>query len=56
MFDKNEKHPINIFLYEDEANEIGGDTAPKNQLIIFSNQMVHISSIDLVDIEAFIIY
>lgn len=34
MFDKNEKHPINIFLYEGEKNANGES---KNQLMIFSN-------------------
>lgn len=53
MFDKNEKHPINIFIYESEADESG---QAKNQVLIFSNQMVHITTIDLIDIEAFIIY
>lgn len=34
MFDKNEKHPINIFLYEGVKNESG---EAKNQIMIFSN-------------------
>jgi|TARA_B110000285_G_scaffold231196_1_gene299310 hypothetical protein len=53
MFDKNEKHPINIFIYEGLKKE--SDQA-ESQILIFSNQMVHITTINAADIEAFVIY
>lgn len=48
IFDKKEKHPINLFLLEDNINK-------KQELLMFSNQMLYIVSIDLKQIEAFII-
>ena len=53
MFDKNEKHPINFFIYDNEKDE--NDQADA-KILIYSNQMVHITSVNVADIEAFIIY
>ena len=35
MFDKNEKHPINIFMLQDEKDE--NEESSKNKMMIFSN-------------------
>ena len=45
-YDKNEKHPINIFLVDNDE---------KPEIDIYSNQMHHITSIPLHELEAFII-
>lgn len=46
-FDKKEKHPINLFMVDDPKSQ-------KHEILIFSNQMMHIVSIDLKQIECFI--
>jgi hypothetical protein len=48
VFDKKEKHPVNLFLVTDSQNK-------KHEILIFSNQMMHIVSIDLNQIECFIV-
>ena len=47
VFDKKEKHPVNLFMVDDPASN-------KHEVLIFSNKMMHIVSIDLKQIESFI--
>ena len=46
IYDKTEKHPINVFLTEQNS---------QTDIDIYSNQMLHITSIPLQELEAFVI-
>ena len=53
IYNKLEKHPVNLFILNTCLNE-SEDSATSCKLLIMSNQMTLIETVDLRDIEAFV--
>jgi len=54
LFDKSEKHPVNLFILNARAASQAEEDSIK--LFIMSNKMTLIHTVDLKDIQAFILH